>query len=151
MLPGRPSDFWSKVPYLFTLLGLAVRASAVSIEPSLIGLDPWHEHVVIGALDAAEAHNALAHHTHLAQGELTISPVEPSLTGGHALVISIVDNMRASLSALADATNDALLAPRVWLLAMAVAPIALALWLAAEDWTRFARTPPPTPPPRFSS
>lgn len=142
---GLHSGIWLRAPYLLTLVGLAVRASAASFEPRLVGLDPWHEHIVIGATESVELHTALRNHNHLAGDSQ--SAVEPHRAGNHTRVISIVDNVRAVLSALADSANEALLVPGIWLPAVAVL-IALTALLDADSWSHHARISPPTPPPR---
>lgn len=150
-MPPRISLGWLlRIPYFVTLLGLGIRAAASSLEPAALGMDPWHQHIVLGASDARLRQHALLHHSHRAPTMHPRSAAEPANFGDQPLVVSIVDHVRAVLHTLSGSAAEALLAPSVWLPAFSVS-MTLVLWAAATAAAAIAWPTPPTPPPRTSA
>lgn len=147
-MSGRRNLAWIvRCLYALTVLGTVVRNSASSQDPILIGLDPWHQHVVVGTQDPAAKQAALLSHTHDGVHAHLQSPVSRTVAREQALVVSIVDNVRAFLSLLSSSASEALLAPQHWVLALTVS-MALALWTTSVAPGAVLPLPPPTPPPR---
>lgn len=147
MSPGMTHNLLLRAPYLITMLGVALRASASSIDPAVLGLNPWHEHVVVGARDPHAYVHALRHHTHDGQLNSPRSAAGPAVPGGQALVVSIVDQVRALLNSLSASGNEALLAPGLWL-PLVYGSISLLCCSLVRQRGSIGSLAPPTPPPR---
>mgnify|MGYP000911172153 CR=1 FL=1 len=128
--------------YLVALAAIGQTVVLPLLDPRLVDYSPWHSHVVLGAVNAAEAAWALAHHDHFYErlGQ-PASGNETALPGRLRVVSS--DSGRLLASAWTVDLTTKPLAPLLW--------PAASLWLAACLLRCGAAWPPgapPLPPPR---